>query len=706
MKLIITKAVGFSLVALTAALTTISANAACTPDPAASGGTVTCSTSDTDGFHATSDGIRIDVLDGASVSNGANNAIDLLDDNGLLNKGTITALSGTGIAGGNSNQMYLDFDTGYSGITNIGEINASVGISVGINNSVENVGEINASQVGIIAGELNSVTNAGAITVGEGGEGILVTGVGTSIRNSGVIDSEGDGVVLAAGSSLNNSGRINAIDSAVRVSEGLEQFGRQVSISNSGVIVGNILGSDTSDSVTNVGLIEGDIFLGAGNDDITLAQPSVTKGHIDGGADGDAITSSQSVAFEGRITNIEVLLVSPDSNLIMNLTEASVIDRSTVSGTLLLDGTLTGDMIVNDIGALSGAATLNGNLTNDGLVAMGNSIGILSVSGTYTQSETGSLFVKLGSNSADTLAVGAAANLNGNLRTGLQGDDFAGVVGKSYTVLTASSVNGTLATTGQQQHGFWTVNVEQTGNAVNVTVTDVTVPLGAMNTSRDVLAAALAAATPFPPGGGIVVEGGSSTLPIFGGIHATNETLPVDPGSISGLGDDEGQEAMSLRYDSMGDWESAAAAHVGSLNTLGPRTPAGAMPKTGSGTFEGTTRGELTETASPEAFVVEGDVLLTADFASGLVNADFTGMEKIDSRGVTSAWVDFRARMSIADGTSEFAGTAGSEDGVWNGEAKGGFFGDEGGMPGHAAGLWSMSSALGRALGGFTAKRQ
>jgi hypothetical protein len=63
---------------------------------------------------------------------------------------------------------------------------------------------------------------------------------------------------------------------------------------------------------------------------------------------------------------------------------------------------------------------------------------------------------------------------------------------------------------------------------------------------------------------------------------------------------------------------------------------------------------------APEAFIVEGDVLLTADFASGLVNA----------------------------------------------EAKGGFYGDDNGMPGHAAGLWSMSSPLGRALGGFMAKRQ
>jgi hypothetical protein len=599
--------------------------------------------------------------------------IVVLNGNDIRNSGTITALgqAGIGISASDNNDAAIDED-GWSGVINFGTIEAGyVGIAVGNESVLRNRGEITAGGTGVAVGDDNIVSNEGSIEVGEGGTGLLA-GAGNNIRNSGTIVSGGDGVVIGAGSSFENQGEgssVVAVGDALRI-EG-ESSGL---IFNTGLLKGDVAirGSSSGESITSVGVLNGAVLLGNGDDTLQLQYDAVVDGDIDGGAGTDHIRATSGVAtINGRVTNVEQLTVT-SIGLVFNAATGSQVGTTTVEdGALTLNGTLSTDMEVEIAGSLSGSTTINGHLQNAGTLEPGNVLGAVTIVGDYTQTATGRLAVELGSNAADVLNVTGAASLDGTLTTGLAGTDLAALEGMSYTVLSAGSIIGALDTNGIVQEGFWTIDVQQSGNAVTVTITDVDVTIGATAPVTDALANAVAAAA-------------ESGLAAFEG----------------------GQQLASLSYDSLADWESAAPTFVAGWSEMGARTPAGAMPKTGTGEFEGTTKGELTETGSPEALVVEGNVLLTADFASGLVNADFTGMEKIDSRGVTSAWVDFRARMSIADGTSEFAGTAGSEDGVWNGEAKGGFFGDEDGMPGHAAGLWSMSSALGRALGGFTAKRQ
>jgi fibronectin-binding autotransporter adhesin len=527
----------------------------------------------------------------------------------------------------------------------------------------------------IVNGPSGIIDSTGANTQIVGLDAIRVYGVQSTVTNQGgTISGARYGVsLIGSKNSLDNQGLITG-DTAVHLEDGPH------TIVNSGTLVGSFAAIDNGNgtlTLKNSGLIDGDVLLGSSGDDVELAKGSIIKGDVVGGSGFDAIKATGDGLLAGKLTGIDAFTVE-EGTLDLSLDEGSSATTTTVNGgTLRLEGTLATAATVAADGALSGTGTIQGSLSNQGTVMPGNSVGTFTVTGSYSQGATGQLLVELGAAGSDKFAVTGTATLDGVLATALLGTDLGALEGKSYTVLTAGGISGGFDTAGVVQQGFWTLNVQQSATAVTVTVVDVNLTIGASVPFTGALAGAISSATPQPQ-----TQGGNGPPP----------------------GDD--QQSTSLDYDSMGDWESTVASFTGDRDALGERTPAGAMPRTGTAAFEGTTRGEMTETDAPQAFVVEGNVLLTADFASGLVNADFTGMEKIDAAGVASAWVDFRARMSIADGTSEFSGTAGTDDGVWSGEARGGFFGDDDGMPGRAAGLWSLSSPLGRALGGFTARRQ
>lgn len=189
---------GASLVFVGLGLGATPANAACAPDPATSGQTVTCSGTDTDGFQAGAgvDSLNVNVLSGAIVNDNGALSIGVNDSNTVNNNGTVSAGSGlTGIAVGNFNTVInnstitvLDSGLGiqaidHNVITNAGTITTGdngAAISVGDNNTVTNSGalSVGASGVGVFAGQNNTITNAatGTITGGDGASGIFAVG--------------------------------------------------------------------------------------------------------------------------------------------------------------------------------------------------------------------------------------------------------------------------------------------------------------------------------------------------------------------------------------------------------------------------------------------------------------------------------------------------------------------------------------------------
>ena len=158
------------------------ANAACAPDPASSGQTVTCSGNTPAGFQAGGgvDNLTVNVLPGATVSDGGGGVVLGVNDfNTVTNSGTLTAgPNSTGIFSGVNNTIV----NAASGVITVGD--DSLGIFAAGNSTVTNAGQITIGDAAGLAAAIiainddNTVSNlAGAtITVSDQLVGILMQG--------------------------------------------------------------------------------------------------------------------------------------------------------------------------------------------------------------------------------------------------------------------------------------------------------------------------------------------------------------------------------------------------------------------------------------------------------------------------------------------------------------------------------------------------
>jgi hypothetical protein len=125
------------------------------------------------------------------------------------------------------------------------------------------------------------------------------------------------------------------------------------------------------------------------------------------------------------------------------------------AGTLMLasgSSLTTTTSLVLQGGILSGLGTITGDVTNTGgnviVGDSGTSVGILTITGNYTQGPGGTLSVKIGGAMAgtqyDQLAVGGTATLNGTLNVTLIGG-FTPNSGDTFQPLTSIAETGTFA---------------------------------------------------------------------------------------------------------------------------------------------------------------------------------------------------------------------------------------------------------------------
>ena len=115
-----------------------------------------------------------------------------------------------------------------------------------------------------------------------------------------------------------------------------------------------------------------------------------------------------------------------------------------LGGTILVNGSLQSDVLVM-AGILGGGGIIHGNVTNQAMVSPGNSPGVLTIAGNYTQSSTGSLLIQIASpTSYDQLVISGTADLGGTLLVSHVGNTQ--LRGSIYTFLTAASgISGTFA---------------------------------------------------------------------------------------------------------------------------------------------------------------------------------------------------------------------------------------------------------------------
>jgi len=120
------------------------------------------------------------------------------------------------------------------------------------------------------------------------------------------------------------------------------------------------------------------------------------------------------------------------------------------AGTTTVDGTLAakspGDINISG-GSVFGSGTLSGNVTSTGAFNIGDALkqaALLSITGTYAQSGTGSLTTDIGGTTVgtqfDQLNITSSATLNGALDIDLI-NGFTPTVGETFNIVNASSVS-------------------------------------------------------------------------------------------------------------------------------------------------------------------------------------------------------------------------------------------------------------------------
>ncbi|PDT88628.1 autotransporter domain-containing protein [Bradyrhizobium sp. Y36] len=468
-------AAGVAALLLGLVLNVSPAHAACTPDPATSGQTVTCTGTDTDGFQAGGgvDSLNVNVLSGATVNDNGAVSIGVNDTSSVTNNGTVSAGSGlTGIAVGNSNTVVNNSIITVLGnglgiqainqnvITNAGTITTGdngAAISVGDNNTVTNSGalSVGVSGFGVFAGQNNTITNAvtGTITGGDGASGIFAVG-GATITNAGAItvgDSGGfSGGILAIGT---NNLVTNTATGTITVGQnaaGIFLQGNVQTASNLGTItagdlaVGIAVQGDDS-KVTNGGTISvggsGSAGISMQGDRATISQ----SGTINVGTGGVGILyggSSSTITNAGKIAGAdgaEGIVVLGDSNTVTN------------------SGTITVGALGVGIDA-SAFSTIN-QIVNTGTITVGaNGTGILvsnsgSVfnSGTINAGASGAVAIDFCGCGNNTLTLGPGSVINGQVLASGTDTFQLGGTGKGAFQLD-------LIGTGLQYDGFATFN--------------------------------------------------------------------------------------------------------------------------------------------------------------------------------------------------------------------------------------------------------
>jgi uncharacterized protein with beta-barrel porin domain len=403
------------------------ANASCTPDPASSGDTVTCSGNTPGGFQAGGgvDSLNVTVQAGATVTIAPGVAVSVNDFNAVTNLGAITgsALS-TGIAA-------RDFNTITNGGTIVGG-SSSTGIRAGVNSTIVNTASgiiiVEDHSQGISVAGNSVVTNAGQITLTLPGPGAGIEAIGDDNTVSNLagatiaVFGEASGVSMLGNRALvNNAGTVDAGP----FSAGIDVFGSDAVITSGGVI--NIANRTTGIQA------QGDRAL------ITHS------GTINGTFEGAGVTydgSSGTINNSGRILlgdNSVGIAVIGDSNVITN------------SGTITVrDGLSVG---IDVIGFTISNSIVNTGTVNAGAGAIGirlNGNGTIFNSGTINAA-SGFAAIELCGCGSSTLTLGPGSVING-LVLGNGTDTFQlGGVGKD-------GFNLSLIGAGQQYDGFTTFN--------------------------------------------------------------------------------------------------------------------------------------------------------------------------------------------------------------------------------------------------------
>jgi uncharacterized protein with beta-barrel porin domain len=348
--------------------------------------------------------------------------------------------------------------------------------------TVSNFGSITAAGVGMgisVQGDDAKVTNGAKITTGDGGSvGISVVGDRGTISQSGTISVGLGGVALAytgLAGTVTNSGRITGTDLA----EGIFVDGDSNTVTNNGTItVGasgigiDVFTVSTTNQIVNTGTItvgaggvgisvnggasvfnSGTInaatgfaaieFCSCGPNTLTLGPGSVINGLVLGTG-----TDTFQLGGTGKDTfNLDLIGtgLQYDGFATFNKVDSSTWtvtgtgnqDWNVLGGTLMLAGTINGNVSVAAGGTFGGVGTVGSSISiNGGALAPGSPTGTLTVSGDLSFTSTSSYVVQVSGTSNGIAVVVGTATLGGATVVVVP----TGSLAKHYTILTAGTL--------------------------------------------------------------------------------------------------------------------------------------------------------------------------------------------------------------------------------------------------------------------------
>jgi len=312
---------------------------------------------------------------------------------------------------------------------------------------VRNTGQISASAsasndqsmaYGVLlfnGGSEVDLQNNGEITAGADGVDAMAYGVWTDSRSHSTVVNNGQilatasstsatGILLSGGpSSVTNTGRIQATTDS-GYAYGVAAYAN-ATIVNSGSILTSAPNSYSiySPSFYNIRLI--------------LQTGSDLVGFVSLGGDDDYVELQGTGVEDEIFEDVETLKIN---GVDWSLTGSSAFDSIGIQrGRFRVNGNISGPTIVEAPGTLGGSGTLTGNVLNQGMVAPGNSIGTLTITGDYTHAAGAVLENEVSNGASDLLAVTGTADIQGGT---LQVVPYGYATAGDYTFLTAGTIQG------------------------------------------------------------------------------------------------------------------------------------------------------------------------------------------------------------------------------------------------------------------------
>jgi len=365
------------------------------------------------------------------------NGFDLFTKGTIANNGVISITSGCMIM----NQPTTLTGTGFVTMSPTGCI-FGAGLAFTNKSTIEGAGTIGDSNP-------MPITNGGTIIANQPGNTLFVVPNTTGFTNTGTL-------IVNAGSTIDIAGTFNNLKKGV-LSGGTYSVGGILDVPNS------IVTASAPITLTGAGAQIFDNFHGVNA--LSSLTSNSGKGLL-------SLQSGQSLTTASNFKNTAKVVVGAGSTFTSGGSFTQAAGLTTVDGTLAAPTGLTLTK-----GTIQGQGTLKAAVTSSAVVVAGDSTtsaGKLTVSGSYTQTSTGTLDIAVNGAIVGTqysqLAVSNGASLSGTLIIKRKGS-FVPAIGTSFTILTASVVSAQFTTVkGTAINSAEHFAVNYSSNAVTLTV--------------------------------------------------------------------------------------------------------------------------------------------------------------------------------------------------------------------------------------------